>query len=235
MAASITGGHLTDSAAIETWAGEMRVNLVRLASLIAFYGYHLANLYASPNESGIGGAYNFQVTALVMVWAIGVLVLYFQLAPGSMPPMLKFAVVLWDLTLTTTLLVVSGGPRSHLLPILFLIIASAPLRLSLPLVCVATLGSIVSYLIVLGHYVYRVVGADRYYAENTLRIPRTQEVGIVLGLLVAGILAGQVVRQIRHLIDGIGVEMAISSRGHRRRGSRRPRPDATRTGSPAAS
>jgi hypothetical protein len=189
-----------DHAHVEGWAGEMRVNLVRLASLIAFYAYHLVNVFSSPNDSGISGPYHFKVTVLVMVWAIGSLVLYFWLSLGWTPPLLKYAVTVWDLLLVSTLLILSGGPKSSFVPLFFRVIAAAPLRLSLPLVYVTTVGSVAAYLFLLGHYVFYVVGADRYYSESALRIPRAQEVAVVLGLLIAGILAGQVVRQIERLL-----------------------------------
>ena len=115
----------------ESWAGEVRVNLVRLAALIGFYGYHLANVWLSRDDPGLAGDYHLKVTALSMVWSIGVLVLYLCLARRWVPPALKYAVTVWDLVLVTTLLVLAGGPNSPLVILYFLVIAAAPLRLSL--------------------------------------------------------------------------------------------------------
>jgi hypothetical protein len=89
----------------------------------------------------------------------------------------------------------------------FLVIAAAPLRLSMGLVYMAALGAIVGYLFLLGHYAYWVVGYERYYAEPALRIPRTHQVIMVLALGAAGIVAGQVVRQMRRVAEGYPVKV----------------------------
>jgi hypothetical protein len=184
---------------IESWAGETRVNLVRLASLIAFYGYHLMNRWAAPDDPSVAGIYHVQVTGLVLVWAIGSLALCLSHSRNGWPDWLKYGVTLWDLLLVATLLVLSGGPSSPLLPLLFLVIAAAPLRMSVALVCVAALGAVVVYVFLLGHHVFYVIGYERYYADSRLRLSRAQEVAYVLGLLIAGLLAGQAVRQAQRL------------------------------------
>jgi hypothetical protein len=117
-------------------------------------------------------------------------------------PWLKFAATAADIVLITAVLTLSGRPRSPLLVLYFLVIGAAALRLSLELVYAATAGSILAYLFLLGHHAFYTVGYDRYYGSPELRIPRTQEVIFVLGLLAAGVLAGQVVRQARRLTGG---------------------------------
>lgn len=189
----------------ESWAGEVRVNLVRLAALLVFYAHHLVNVAHSPDDLRTGGAYHLSATALVMIWATGVVVLYRRLAQHWNPPALKYVVTLWDIVLITTLVMLAGTPESPLVILYFLVIAAAPLRLSRALVYLATLGSIAGYLFLLGHYVYVVIGAERYYASPELRIPRAHEGIFVLGLGAAGILAGQVVRQVRRLIRSCGM------------------------------
>lgn len=184
----------------ESRAEEVRVNLVRLAALVVFYAHHLVNIARSPDDPALAGAYHLSATALVMVWATGVMVLYRYLSQHWTPPALKYVVTVWDILLITTLLMLAGGPASPLVILYFLVIAAAPLRLSRNLVYVATLGSIAAYLFLLGHYVYFVVGYERYYANPELRIPRSHEAIFVLGLGAAGILAGQVVRQVHRLI-----------------------------------
>ena len=109
--------------------------------------------------------------------------------------------VLLDVLMVTALCAVAGGPRSVLVMLYFLVIATAPLRLSLPIVYAATAGAIGGYLLVVGHYAWFVVGFDRYYATPALRIGRGEQTVIVLSLLTAGVLAGQVVRQARRLIE----------------------------------
>jgi len=52
------------------------------------------------------------------------------------------------------------------------------------------------------NYAYYQIGYVRYYAEPAVQIPRTQEFIVALGLVAAGVLAGQVVRQARRLLAG---------------------------------
>jgi hypothetical protein len=197
---------LTGSPRLEGWAGEARLNLVRLAALLLFYGYHLVNVYVQRNNPALAGAYHLSVTALVMVWSAGVVVLWLYLARRWLPPALPYVVTAWDTLLITTLLVLAGGPLSPLLILYFLVIAAAPLRLSLRLVYTATLLTLAAYSFLLGHYVFYIVGAAAYYADPpnpmVVHVPRTQEIVIALGLATAGILAGQVVRQAQRLLDG---------------------------------
>src|SRR5690348_10629684 len=173
------------AAAQEAWAGEARLNLVRLAALILFYGYHLINVVLSRQDPELAGVFHVSATALVMVWAVGVVVLWLYLSRRWVPPALKYIVTAWDTVLITTLVVLAGGPRSPLVILYFLLIAAAPLRLSLGLVVTATLLALADYAFLLGHYVFYRVGSERYYADPSLQIPRSQEVLFALGLVAA--------------------------------------------------
>jgi hypothetical protein len=186
---------------LEGWAGEVRVNLVRLAALLAFYGYHLLNTFVA-RDPGVSGAYHLSVTALAMVWSAGAAALHFLLSRRRPPPALAYWATAWDIVLVAVLVMLAGGPKSPLVVLYFLVIAAAPPRLSLPAVYAATLGSVAAYLFLLGHYAFYAVGYDRYYASPELRVPRTQEAVLVLALLGAGVLAGQAVRQARRLARG---------------------------------
>jgi hypothetical protein len=189
---------------LEGWAGEARVNLIRIVALGAFYGYHLLNAYLLHDDPALRGRFHLVVTIVAAAWAVAALLLHWFLTRRRVSPLLPFVASGWDLALLTMLLILTqGGPKSPLVVLYFLIIAAAPLRMSLPLVYATTLGAMLAYLLLLGDYVFVVVGAERYYAADfTERIPRTQEVIFLLGLAVAGLLAGQMVRQARRLVHG---------------------------------
>ena len=58
-----------DARRLEEWAGEARVNLLRAAAVIAFYGQHLLNLYAFHDDLGFAeaaprAAFHLAVTAV---------------------------------------------------------------------------------------------------------------------------------------------------------------------------
>jgi hypothetical protein len=193
-----------DAQRIESWAGEVRVNLIRLVALVGFYGHHLVNVYLYRDDPSTAGRYHTAVTALVLAWASGVLVLHVCLTRRWVPPWLKYAATAWDLVLITALLVLGRDPRSMLSVLYFLVIGAAALRLSLLLVYAATLGALAAYLFFLGYV--------RFWLELPAeqRLPRPQQVVFLLGLAVAGLLAGQGVRQARRLLAGYPVIVADS-------------------------
>src|SRR4051794_17012069 len=156
----------TGALRLESWAGEVRVNLMRSIALAAFYGYHLLNVYVlNPDDPALRGDSNVTVTIITAAWAAAALLLHRLLTRRQVAPLLPFVASGWDLILLT-LLVTRSGPQSPLLVIYFLIVAAAPLRMSLPLVYVTTLGAMAGYLLVLGQYVFVVVGAERYYQPD---------------------------------------------------------------------
>jgi hypothetical protein len=178
-------------------SGETRVNLVRVAALIAFYGYHIVNVFSNRTDPELAGVYHVQATGLALVWALGCIAIHLAIVRAWISPALPYVTTAWDLLLLTTLLVLGGGPRSPLVVLYFVLITAAPLRGSVGAVVLACAGAILGYLFVLGHYVYVVIGYDRYYSPAFPRIPRADEAILVLALAFAGILTGQTVRAFR--------------------------------------
>jgi len=177
----------TEIRRLEEWAGETRVNLIRAVALAALYGQHLVS-WKWFRGTWLTPEYHATVTALVLAWAFLVVALRVRLARGAPPAWLKYAVTTWDTLMVTVLVIVSGGVDRTLVTLYFLVIAAAPLRLSLALVWCATAASVAGYVVLLGH--------AKWYAPAQ-RLPRQQQVIFLLALLVAGLLAGQVVRQAR--------------------------------------
>jgi hypothetical protein len=188
---------------IEEWAGEARVNLFRLAAILVFYAHHLINVYAVRDDPNIAGAYHLSVTALVIAWSGAVVALYLCLTRRWVPPWLKYAATTADIVLVTALLIVAartpGDPRTWLATLYVLVIAAAPLRLSLPLIYFATLGSMAAYGFFLGYV--------KYWLElpPEQRLSRPNQIIFALVLGATGILTGQLVRQARRLTAGYPV------------------------------
>jgi hypothetical protein len=193
---------------LEEWAGEVRVNLIRLIGIVLFYGRHLVHYLVAASDSPVRGAYHLRVTWLAVAWAAAVVLIQFQLARRVVPAWLKYVTAAWDLFLVTVLCMIAGGPSSPLVLLYFLVIAMAPLRLSLRLVYATTAGAIAGYLSLLAYYAWFKVGYQKYYSTPELRIPRSEEAIYVLALLVAGLLAGQVVRQARRIASGYPVTVS---------------------------
>jgi hypothetical protein len=193
---------------IEEWAGEIRVNRIRLIAIAVFYARHLVDVYLR-HDAARTGRYHIAVTNIVVVWAIAGILLHQLLIRRRVPPWLKFFSTGFDLLMITSIGLLAGGPhKTPLVLLYFVIIACAPLRLSLSLVWFATLGSSVCYLLLCAYYAWGLVGWTKYYSTPELQIPRANEAIMVLSLGAAGLLAGQVVRQMRRLVEGYPVTIA---------------------------
>lgn len=190
----------TDPWFTERWAGEVRVNLFRLGALLAFFAVHIVRYYRLENPPPEETNFHLVATAVALAWGGMVVILYAVLRDHRLPRALPIVAVVGDAVLITTV-AAAAGPRTPLLLLYWLVIASAPLRLSLPVVWAATLTSMAGYLVVLGHHVFVRVGSAAYYADPIHRIPRSHEAITILALAAAGVLAGQVVRQVQRLTD----------------------------------
>jgi hypothetical protein len=191
---------------MEAFAGEVRVNRIRLAAILVFYVRHLIDVYVA-NAPGATGSYHLIVTAIVIAWTGMAVAMHWQLSSRRIGPRTRFLAVGWDLIMVTAMCVAAGGPQTPLVLLYFVIIATAPLRLSLPLVYFATIGAGVLYLLLLAYYAWYRIGFERYYATPELQIPRAHQAIFVLSLIVCGVLAGQMVRQARRIAMGYGVSV----------------------------
>ena len=185
----------------EAWAGEIRVNLVRLVALVLFYGRHLIEYARADSDAPVRGRYHVAVTILVLSWALMAVALHLVLSRRIYEHWMKYAIIVLDMMMVTGLCVAAGGPRTPLVLLYFAVLASAPLRFSLKLIYVATAAAGAGYLFLLGYYAWYVIGYDRYYATPDLRIPRSTEIITLLALLVTGLMSGQLVRQVRRMME----------------------------------
>jgi hypothetical protein len=196
---------------VEAWAGEARVNLIRIVAVVAFYLRHLVQLRFDPATAG--GHYHTVVTAITIAWVVVIAVVHVLLVRRVAAEWIKYAALGADLILVTTIGMAAANPRSSLLALYFVVIATAPLRMSLGLVWTATLGAWAGYAAVLMWFAWHVIGWERYYSTPGLRVPRAEEAAWLLAMGVAGLLAGQVVRQGRRLAGGYPVEFASDQEG----------------------
>jgi hypothetical protein len=200
------GEQWADARRIEEWAGEVRVNLIRLAAVLVFYGHHLLQHYLFRDEATRDVEYHVLTTLLVVAWSTEVLALHLCLSRRWLPPWLKYAATACDIGLITLLLLLGQDPHSTLAVLYFLVIGGAALRLSLPLVQAATLGCMAAYAVFQGYF--------RFWLDvpEGDRVPRAQQIIFLLALGAAGIIAGQVVRQARRLVHGYPVRVADPER-----------------------
>ena len=98
---------------LEGWAGEVRVNFVRLIALIIYYAHHLVSVYAF-GDPATGLAHHAAVTGLILAWAGAAVALHYCLVRRWVPPALKYVATAWDLVAVTALLVIGGDPKTAL-------------------------------------------------------------------------------------------------------------------------
>ena len=182
----------------QEFAGEARANLLRIIAVGAFYTIELANYYGvnlGPLHltKSVEREFHVTVTALAVAWTLLALATQLCLRQRIFPAALKFVTTAGDIVLLTTVLCVADGPRSPLLIGYFLILAMAAMRFRLRLIWFATIGSMVGYLWLLGY--------AAWYAPQPITVPRYHQVIFLLGLAIAGVVQGQVIRRVRALSE----------------------------------
>ncbi len=181
--------------AAERGAGELRVNLLRLIAIVAFYGNHLIDLLQRGLSDRATLREAIAVAVVVVLWGSLVAHVVVAMRLGRARPSLPYRVVALDLLFASLLVTMLDGPASSLVMLYPVIVASTALRLSVPLVRFGTLGAVAAYVIVVA-----LRGLDGV-------VPRLRDLGrgelpgtaafviVVLSITVVGLLAGQGVRQ----------------------------------------
>src|SRR6478672_2306994 len=112
-----------DVARVESWAGEIRVNLIRLIAIVAFYGRHLFQFVVWPDRSPQALAYHVRVTWVVALWAAAVIALHWRLVHRRVPPWLKYASAGFDAAMITLICCIAcmamRSPRTPLVLLFF--------------------------------------------------------------------------------------------------------------------
>lgn len=186
----------------ESWAGAVRLNLIRMVAIALFYAQHLISVYGIRDTQF---QVSFEVRIAILVISCGVVVaaLYYVLRLGLLHSAIKYLVTAWDCLMIVAFIAVMGSPRGAFLMLFLLPIAASVLRLSLPLVYFATISAALAYLALVAYHTWFVVGNEVYYSDSSVRIPRREQVVVVLVFLSAGLLAGQAVRQVKRIVQSL--------------------------------
>ena len=188
----------------QQYEGEARANLLRIAGIGAFYfveliDYHGLRLGPLEMPAVVDRSFHQAVTALAAAWIVMALAVLLCLKQRIFPSPIQYLSTAGDLVLLTCILLVADGPRSPLVIGYLLLIVLSTLRLSLPLVRLATVGSMAGYLILLGY--------ARWFATRDLHVPRYHQVIFLLALALTGIVLGQVIRRVRNLAGEYAARM----------------------------
>jgi hypothetical protein len=176
----------------QEYEGEARANLLRIVGIGCFYAvelldYHGLNIGSFQYPPIVDRQFHQFVTGIAFAWALTGLVVLLMQKNRIFPAALKYGTTAADLFFLTWVLVVASGPSSPLVVVYFLVIVLAALRFSLCLVRFATVGAVAAYLFVLGQ--------GKWYSLPPRTVPRHQQLIMVIGLALTGIMLGQIVRR----------------------------------------
>jgi hypothetical protein len=200
----------------QAYEAESRANLLRIIAIGVFYLVHLWSYFGSqgwlPNygflqiaESGeISKRFHLLVTLVAVAWAMLALGILLALQNRIFPRWLPYFSTGCDIVLLTSIVCLGGMARSPLVVGYFLILILAALRLSLPLIWFATAGCGLAYLCVLGcvkwpEYASLAQSLGQNAAE--LRVPRYHELIMLVAIVMAGVMLGQITRRVRNLAE----------------------------------
>lgn len=175
------------------YEGELRVGLLRVLLVSAFYAAQLTHFLFLSDRSDADQLFHRQVTYLAAAWLFVSLVVLVGLSRQWLPFWLKYATAAFDLTLLTAMAAVGSGPTSPLVYVFGLLIALAGLRGSLKLIACATIGSMLAYCGLVG------LADEKWFDANHATPPIVQMV-VQLSLAATGIVVGQMVRMIRQVL-----------------------------------
>jgi uncharacterized membrane protein YhdT len=194
------------------YEAELRVNLLRICAVGAFYGIHLLHRAAADGrmewlrflQLGDGPALatplHIAVTAIAAGWLAMAWLVHSLLRDQVFPRWMPLVCMLLDSLFLTFTLLLANGARSPLVLGYFLILTMSGLRMNLLLVRLATCSAIGGYLVVLGCTRWPV---GLLKDLDLPSVPRYQQLMVVAGIVLTGIVVGQWVRHVRKVVDDL--------------------------------
>jgi hypothetical protein len=225
LAKMAAGTSFTSTAADRSWfiaqrwqayEAESRANLLRIVAIGVFYLVHLWSYFGSrgwlPNygffqiaESGeISKQFHLLITLIAVAWAMLALGILLALQNRIFPRWLPYFSTGCDIVLLTGIVCLGGMARSPLIVGYFLILILATLRLSLSLVWFATFACAGAYMAVLGCAKWpEQFGFTKLLGESAteVRVPRYHQLIVLVALVMAGVILGQIIRRVRRLAE----------------------------------
>lgn len=196
------------------FAAESRVNLLRIVAIGAFYIVHLWSYYSSLGKlpqlsflqiagaGEIGKEFHSEITLLAVAWAMLALGVLYALHQKYFPTWLSYFTTASDVVLLVAVLCIANGPRSPLVAGFFLILVLASIRLNITLIRFTTVCCGLGYLAVIGYAKWSTRG---HQLANEIRVPRYHEVIVLVAIVLAGVMLGQVVRAAWRFFDEAAV------------------------------
>lgn len=186
------GGWWSVAARWLEYEGELRVAVLRVLLVAAFYTVQLIHYLFFCDRSPAEQIFHRQASYLSASWLFVSLAVLVVVSRYWLPRALKYLSATADLLLLTAAAALGNAASSPLVQVLGLLIALAALRGSLPLVWFATIGSMLSYLWLVGL-------KDERWFDAVHATPPVQQMVVLLTLAAIGIATGQLLRMIRQV------------------------------------
>lgn len=192
---------------------EQRVNLIRIFAIVGFYlvhFWHVATLSFGEDLAASGGGQveqtianqlQFNVSILCFGWLMQAFAIHLMIANRHVSRWLPNLATAGDLVWLTLLLCLSTGPGGPMVVGYFLIIMLSGVRFDLRLVRWTTVAAMMSYLVLLGVTRWPLGMLKQVSLQS---VPPYHEIMILVAMVVAGIIIGQIVRQSYLLGDASG-------------------------------
>lgn len=185
---------------LQSYRGEERANVVRIGAIACFYAIELINRHGLnlgfielEQVSGVDDRFHAAMTALTAAWIVAAMIVVVLMRNQRFPPALKYITTSVDVFLLTMMLMVADGPSSPLVVVYFLILAGSPLRFSLAHVRFTTAAVVLGYVVTLG---------DAWMRRPNLRVPRYEQIMMILAFVITGIALAELVRAVRAAAEG---------------------------------
>ena len=207
----------------QEYEAESRANLLRIVAIGVFYLVHLWSYFGSrgwlPNygflqlaDSGeIGKPFHTLVTLIAVAWAMLALGILLALQHRIFPRWLPYFSTGCDIVLLTSIVCLGGMARSPLVAGYFLVLILASLRLNLSLIWFVTAGCALSYFAVLGCAKLpdqSALSQSLGQKASDLQVPRYHELIMLVAIVMAGVMLGQIARRVRHLAESYAGDTA---------------------------
>lgn len=185
------------------YEGELRVALIRVALVAAFYSSQLIHYILFSDQSVSEQVFHRQATHLAAGWLFVSLAVLVALTRQWLPSWLKYLTSGFDLALLTLLSAAGSGPASPLIFVFGIVIAMSAMRGSIRLIWCVTLGSMICY--------WSLVGLrDKNWFDTDHTTPPIQQMVVLLSLAATGIVLSQLVRMMRQVLNESGERVRLA-------------------------
>ena len=174
----------------QSFEGEIRAGILRVAALIFFYLLQLVHYLFFSDGTETEQLFHRQITWVVATWLFVTLATLACLRRRVFPSWLGTASCIVDLVLLTLGAILGSAANSPLVHCYFLVIGISALRSNLTVIWLSTLGSMLCYMVLVG-------ASDKSWFNEEHAVEPIRQLVTLVALAGMGLALGQLVRMNR--------------------------------------